>query len=403
MLLRSKKSENSYRSIQIYELKGKATIEREGIGVMDAIENLYLKSGDRIEVEADSFVRLKLDDDKYIMVEENSRLSIVAAGTKENSKTSIHLEEGAITNEIQNKLNESSSYEVTTPNSIMAVRGTVFRVEVIFDEKQEVYTRVSTFDGKVDAKAVYADERVEETVVPIEAGKETIIHFGEDETECEIELREINYEELPVQALESLQEVIDRDIALTGMEKESLAALIEEKKEEEAKNSEKEPDSKPEKNGTDGESTRDPEEIKAIIPAAGLGTRFLPATKSMPKEMLPIVDVPSIQYIVEEAVNSGIQEILIITNPYKKCIEDHFDKTFELEERLNRSGKVKELEMIERISEMAELFFVRQKEPKGLGHAILCARAFVGDEPFAVMLGDDVVVNREEAPAIRQL
>lgn len=142
---------------------------------------------------------------------------------------------------------------------------------------------------------------------------------------------------------------------------------------------------------------------KAIIPAAGLGTRFLPATKSMPKEMLPIVDVPSIQYIVEEAVNSGIKEILIITNPYKKCIEDHFDKTFELEERLNRSGKIKELEMIHEISEMADLFFVRQKEPKGLGHAVLCAKAFVGNEPFAVMLGDDVVVNKGGKPAIKQL
>lgn len=142
---------------------------------------------------------------------------------------------------------------------------------------------------------------------------------------------------------------------------------------------------------------------KAIIPAAGLGTRFLPATKSMPKEMLPIVDVPSIQYIVEEAVESGIKEILIITNPYKKCIEDHFDKTFELEERLNRSGKTEELEMIHKISEMADLFFVRQKEPKGLGHAILCAKAFVGNEPFAVMLGDDVVTNKAGKPAIKQL
>ena len=142
---------------------------------------------------------------------------------------------------------------------------------------------------------------------------------------------------------------------------------------------------------------------KAIIPAAGLGTRFLPATKSMPKEMLPIVDVPSIQYIVEEAVKSGIKEILIITNPYKKCIEDHFDKTFELEERLSRSGKLKELEMIHEISEMVDLFFVRQKEPKGLGHAVLCAKAFVGNEPFAVMLGDDVVANKEGKPAIKQL
>lgn len=142
---------------------------------------------------------------------------------------------------------------------------------------------------------------------------------------------------------------------------------------------------------------------KAIIPAAGLGTRFLPATKSMPKEMLPIVDVPSIQYIVEEAVKSGIKEILIITNPYKKCIEDHFDKTFELEERLSRSGKLKELEMIHEISEMVDLFFVRQKEPKGLGHAVLCAKAFVGNEPFAVMLGDDVVAHKDGKPAIKQL
>ena len=142
---------------------------------------------------------------------------------------------------------------------------------------------------------------------------------------------------------------------------------------------------------------------KAIIPAAGLGTRFLPATKTKPKEMLPIVDVPSIQYIVEEAVKSGIKEILIITNPYKKCIEDHFDKTFELEERLSRSGKLKELEMIHEISEMVDLFFVRQKEPKGLGHAVLCAKAFVGNEPFAVMLGDDVVANKEGKPAIKQL
>lgn len=237
-----RKSENSYRSIQIYELQGSATIEREGVGVIDAIENLYLRSGDRIEVSQDSFLRLKLDDDKYIMVEENSVLSIVAKGTKENSRTSIHLEQGAITNEIQSKLSESSSYEVTTPNSVMAVRGTVFRVEVTLDEKKEVYTKVSTFEGKVDAKVVYSDGRVEEKTVPIEQGKETIIHLNGEETEYEIELKEIDYEALPVQALESLKEVAEHDTTLEGIKKEELDTLIEEKKEESMKATEEKPD-----------------------------------------------------------------------------------------------------------------------------------------------------------------
>ncbi len=141
---------------------------------------------------------------------------------------------------------------------------------------------------------------------------------------------------------------------------------------------------------------------KAVIPAAGLGTRFLPATKAQPKEMLPIVDKPTIQYIVEEAIASGIESILIITGRSKRAIEDHFDKSYELEEELKRNGKDELLYMVEEISNMVDVHYIRQKEPKGLGHAIMCAEVFTGEEPFAVLLGDDVVVS-EEKPALKQL
>ena len=140
---------------------------------------------------------------------------------------------------------------------------------------------------------------------------------------------------------------------------------------------------------------------KAIIPAAGLGTRFLPATKAQPKEMLPIVDKPTIQYIIEEAVASGIEEILIITGRNKKSIEDHFDKSVELEIELEKAGKQEMLDMVRGISDMVDIHYIRQKEPRGLGHAIHCAKSFVGNEPFAVMLGDDVVDS--EVPCLKQL
>ena len=141
---------------------------------------------------------------------------------------------------------------------------------------------------------------------------------------------------------------------------------------------------------------------KAVIPAAGLGTRVLPATKAMPKEMLPIVDKPAIQYIVEEAAASGIKDILIITNRGKGLLEDHFDRAPELEARLTGSPeKEAVLEQIVHISRLANIFYVRQKETKGLGHAILCAKEFVGDEPFAVFYGDDVILG--EDPVCGQL
>ena len=140
---------------------------------------------------------------------------------------------------------------------------------------------------------------------------------------------------------------------------------------------------------------------KAIIPAAGFGTRLLPATKSIPKEMIPIVDKPSIQYIVEEAINSGIEEILIINGRNKESLVNHFDKSFELETVLKEKGKDKLLKITENISNMANIHFIRQKEAKGLGHAVLCAKTFVGNEPFAVLLGDDIVEN--DYPALKQL
>jgi UTP--glucose-1-phosphate uridylyltransferase len=140
---------------------------------------------------------------------------------------------------------------------------------------------------------------------------------------------------------------------------------------------------------------------KAVFPAAGLGTRFLPATKAQPKEMLPLVDKPTIQYVVEEAVASGLEEIVLVTGRNKRAIEDHFDAAFELEYYLQDRGKTEELSQIKTISELATVSYVRQKEPLGLGHAILCARALVGDEPFGVFLGDDIIVS--QTPCMRQL
>lgn len=140
---------------------------------------------------------------------------------------------------------------------------------------------------------------------------------------------------------------------------------------------------------------------KAIIPAAGLGTRFLPATKAMPKEMLPIVNKPTIQFIVEEAVASGIEDIIIVTGKNKRAIEDHFDRALELEQNLESKGKTRLLESVRHSSNLANIHYIRQQEPKGLGHAIWCARKFIGDEPFAVLLGDDIIES--EVPATKQL
>jgi UTP--glucose-1-phosphate uridylyltransferase len=140
---------------------------------------------------------------------------------------------------------------------------------------------------------------------------------------------------------------------------------------------------------------------KAVIPAAGLGTRFLPATKAQPKEMLPIVDKPTIQYIVEEAIKSGIEDIIIVTGRNKRAIEDHFDRSMELEAFLEKNAKDELLDLVQDVARMADIYYVRQKEALGLGHAIYSARKFIGHEPFAVLLGDDIIYS--EVPALRQM
>ncbi len=140
---------------------------------------------------------------------------------------------------------------------------------------------------------------------------------------------------------------------------------------------------------------------KVVIPAAGLGTRFLPATKALPKEMLPIIDIPTIQLIVEEAVKAGIRDILIVTGKSKRAIEDHFDRNFVLENALEQKHKTELLNEVRRITDLANIHFIRQKEAKGLGHAIMCAKTFTAGEPFGIMLGDDVVDSK--VPAIKQL
>ncbi len=237
--------EEAYRSIRIYELNGTATIQRETIGEVNAVENLYLDSGDRIFVGADSTMRLKLDEDKYILVEENSILSIVAEGNSADSKTSIHLEQGAITNEIQNPLSENSTYNVSTPNSVMAVRGTVFRVEVMFDEAGEVLTKVSTFEGSVGSSLILPDGTRQEEVLFIEGGTETLIRMSEEITEYVVMPQEIDYRQTPVTVLEFLQEISEERRELPGITTETIQQLIVEIKEAEVLNEEIEENEEP--------------------------------------------------------------------------------------------------------------------------------------------------------------
>lgn len=199
---------DSYRSILLYEIQGTAEIEREGTGTFNGTENLYLESGDQLTVEPESFTRLRLDEDKYVMVEENSALSIEAAGTKEDSRTKINLTKGAIVNEIQNPLSAGSTYEVTTPNSIMAVRGTIFRVEIYYDENGELYTKVTVFDGQVSSRLIYPDGTMEEEVLTGN-GKEVIIHSNQELTEYLGEERDIKYDEIPEDVLSVIQKMMN--------------------------------------------------------------------------------------------------------------------------------------------------------------------------------------------------
>ena len=234
LVMRFERSDDAYRSIQIYEVEGTASVDREGIGAMEAVENLYLESGDRITVSGGSYMRLKLDDDKYILVEENSVLSIEAEGTKQDSLTTIRLEQGAVTNEIRNPLSEKSTYEVITPNSVMAVRGTVFRVAISSDENGVLYTKVDTFEGAVGVSRILPDGSIQEEDAQIPGGNEVIVYMDEQITEYLSAPQEIRYEELPVQTLSFLKDSSDSGREIVGVSRESLETLITEKKEQEA-------------------------------------------------------------------------------------------------------------------------------------------------------------------------
>lgn len=219
--------QEAYRSILIYELNGTASIEREGAGNIRAAEDLYLESGDRLTVADGSSMRLKLDDDKYAMVEENSILAIEAAGNEQDSKTKIDLVQGAITSEIQNPLSTDSKYEVNSPNSVMAVRGTIFRVEVTADEEDGTSTNVAVFSGKVSMNAILPDGTLGDEIF-VAAGEEASCIGDSASGPVLTEPTEIDFEALPLQALNFLLELSKRDAPITGISKEDLNGLVEE-------------------------------------------------------------------------------------------------------------------------------------------------------------------------------
>ena len=213
--------EEAYRSILVYELDGTAVIERAGVGSMNAAENLYLESGDRVIVAQNSSMRMKLDDDKYVMAEEDTIFTVEAQGTDENSKTKICLEQGAVTNEIQHPLSEGASYETSTPNSVMAVRGTIYRVELYIDENGEQNTKMCCFQGKVATTPVLpGGTSGEEVLVP--AGSEMIIHSDGTADSP----RDIVYEELPEQAVQNLRSLLESGQSMEGITLEELDILL---------------------------------------------------------------------------------------------------------------------------------------------------------------------------------
>ncbi len=218
------KKEEAFRSIMVYDVEGSAVIERETVGSMDAAENLYLESGDRVSVAAQSSMRMKLDDDKYVMAEADTVFSVEAEGTDADSKTKICLEQGAITNEIQHPLSEGSQYETSTPNSVMAVRGTIYRVELYVDENGDQNTKLCCFQGKVGTKPILPDGTYgEEILVP--AGSEVTVY--QDGTMGEV--KDIAYEELPGQAIENLISMAENGQSMTGIALEELTQLASEK------------------------------------------------------------------------------------------------------------------------------------------------------------------------------
>jgi len=207
------KKKNSYRVIKVYEVKGDAYVKRNGIDDLKAYDNMLLESGDTVVLKKGEMT-LKLDDDKYVYVEEGTEFILVAEGTKKDSRTKIQLNKGSITNEIDNKLSRDSSYEINTPNSTMAVRGTIFRVSVYEDDNHTVYTRVSVFDGNVATSLVYSDGKVNSDEVNVQKSKEVIIYQDDKNTDYVGDIRDIDYSDLPPEVIELLIEIIDKGTEL---------------------------------------------------------------------------------------------------------------------------------------------------------------------------------------------
>lgn len=244
----------AYRSIMVYQVEGNATITRASVGEMEAYENLMLQSGDSVAVASESSLRLKLDDDKYLLAEQDTRMNIVAEGDGENAKTYIDLEQGSVTSEIQNKLGQNASYEVNTPNSIMAVRGTIFRVETAKSESGDDDTRLSVFEGTVSVRTVKPDGTVSDEEVMVEAGQE--LHVGGTATSAADlgEPADIDYESLPPVMQAYIKELdivdIDRDDSTQEIVK------IEETGEQEQQNAEEEPETDEQEQAQDSPETQ---------------------------------------------------------------------------------------------------------------------------------------------------
>ncbi len=222
--------EESYRMIKVMSVDGTATVERESVGTLDAYADMKLENGDKLSVEANSSLVLNLDDDKYAMLESGTRLTLEASGTKETSRTTIHLQDGAVVNYLTQKLNEDSSYEVTVPNSTMAVRGTVFRVEVTYDENGDSYTKVQVFHGVVGSRLIFPDGSISEKEVSLQPGKEVLIHGDTTLSEYVMdEGHDIDYSELSLETLKMLKECIHlgAELSISEEECDELIAKLE--------------------------------------------------------------------------------------------------------------------------------------------------------------------------------
>ena len=230
------KKEESYRDIKVMSIKGTATVERASVGSLDAYEDMKLESGNRLSVDSSSSLILSMDDNKYAMLEPGSSLTLEADGTRENSRTVIHLEAGAVMNYLSEKLNEKSSYEVTVPNSTMAVRGTVFRVAIVYDEDGDSYTTVQVFDGIVGCRLVFPDGTISEEEVQLAPGKEVLIHGDTEISEYVGDKgHDIDYTTLNRETLEFLLFCIDdgSDLCLTREEVEELLRRLDQTEEPE--------------------------------------------------------------------------------------------------------------------------------------------------------------------------